>query len=408
MLFLEDLAKVVRDKEIFETFGSAKKKMNDIVNKIELTPSQSGFRFNYCFGSKLKFEGSLVKPDYLGEKIEELEGLRKELTFDADGGESKGNEVIKLNLSESSENEREVNMPNTFTFNSSEKEPRHAVDNIIVEELNESKHLSHDDESSQDEESDNARSPIKRINLLKASSSSPSVVSSQRTGNVFNLRSICGQSNAEKDQSSVFRPKRARLQSELESEESTPQMDPKLSHKSVEKDVAPSSPDVRMKRRRQDRDKPIPNNPNMLLGAVDTPKSISETSKESSGCCLKMNFCSNNGSESSPEPIRAYSPFESAYKIDPSKGSLKKYTEVEMRRFDRNFDIEKNEFKTEGLDTSQVSFETIFETIKELTNLAKMESEIPIMALVYMEKLMKKTGILINEHNWKRIVLITL
>jgi hypothetical protein len=37
-----------------------------------------------------------------------------------------------------------------------------------------------------------------------------------------------------------------------------------------------------------------------------------------------------------------------------------------------------------------------------------MESEIPIMSLIYIERLMKKTGIMINEQNWNKIVLITL
>ena len=170
-----------------------------------------------------------------------------------------------------------------------------------------------------------------------------------------------------------------------------------------------------MKRRRQNKEKGIANNPNMLLKSADTPASQSEGSDSSPGGCLKMNLCFNRESESdynpnepSPEPIRAYSPYESAYKVDPARGSFKKYTEEEMRRFDRNFDINIDKFKKEDLDTTPASFEQIFNTIKQLTSLAKMESEIPIMALVYMEKLMKKTGILINENNWKRIVLITL
>ncbi|CAI2374587.1 unnamed protein product [Moneuplotes crassus] len=409
MLFLEDLAKVVRDREVIE---SAKKNMNNIQNKIELTPSQNILKFNYCFNSNLKFDGSLVKPDYLDDKMESLEGLRKELTFECKEDSSKNNEVIKLNLSESSSPRRNDNIKNTFTFNSEDKEPRNTIKGIIVEELTDSKQMSIDDE----EEREN--SPLKQINFLRASHSSPSIVSSQRTGgNVFNLRSICGQSNAEKEQSSVFRPKRARLQSEQRSEESTPQMNPRMNHESEEKDLplAPCSPDIGMKRRRQQKEKDIANNPNMLMKSADTPASQSDESESSPDGCLKMNLCFNRQSESdydpnepSPEPIRAFSRYESAYKINPACGSLKKYTEEEMRRFDRNYDINTDEFKKESLDTTPSSFEQIFNTIKQLTNLAKMESEIPIMALVYMEKLMKKTGILINENNWKRIVLITL
>ena len=112
--------------------------------------------------------------------------------------------------------------------------------------------------------------------------------------------------------------------------------------------------------------------------------------------------------ESSPRPYRGYSPFESVYKIDPKKGSMKKYIEEEMVRFDCNFDIESGKMKEKNIKAKTPSFETIFERIKEWTKRAKMESEIPIMALVYIERFMKKTGILINENNWERIVMVTL
>lgn len=37
---------------------------------------------------------------------------------------------------------------------------------------------------------------------------------------------------------------------------------------------------------------------------------------------------------------------------------------------------------------------------------SKMESEIPIIALIYIEKLITSTGILLNKYNWRRITLI--
>ena len=37
-----------------------------------------------------------------------------------------------------------------------------------------------------------------------------------------------------------------------------------------------------------------------------------------------------------------------------------------------------------------------------------MENEIPIIALVYLERVMKKVSLLINRFNWKRFCLITL
>ena len=38
----------------------------------------------------------------------------------------------------------------------------------------------------------------------------------------------------------------------------------------------------------------------------------------------------------------------------------------------------------------------------------KMENEIPVIALIYLEKLMLSTGILLTKYNWQRIILICL
>jgi len=45
---------------------------------------------------------------------------------------------------------------------------------------------------------------------------------------------------------------------------------------------------------------------------------------------------------------------------------------------------------------------------KYVTVSSKMENEIPVIALVYVERLLKKTGILINKFNWKRFLLVCL
>ena len=45
---------------------------------------------------------------------------------------------------------------------------------------------------------------------------------------------------------------------------------------------------------------------------------------------------------------------------------------------------------------------------KYVTIASKMENEIPIIALVYIERILTKTGILINRYNWKRILLVCL
>ena len=38
---------------------------------------------------------------------------------------------------------------------------------------------------------------------------------------------------------------------------------------------------------------------------------------------------------------------------------------------------------------------------------SKMKKEIPLIALVYLERLLIRTGVLINEKNWRRLILIT-
>ena len=45
---------------------------------------------------------------------------------------------------------------------------------------------------------------------------------------------------------------------------------------------------------------------------------------------------------------------------------------------------------------------------KYVTIASKMENETPIIALVYIERLLQKTGILINKYNWKRFLLVCL
>lgn len=54
------------------------------------------------------------------------------------------------------------------------------------------------------------------------------------------------------------------------------------------------------------------------------------------------------------------------------------------------------------------SFSEIFAYAKYVSVKSKMEPEIPIISLIYMEKFLRTTGVLINAMNWQRILLITL
>lgn len=70
------------------------------------------------------------------------------------------------------------------------------------------------------------------------------------------------------------------------------------------------------------------------------------------------------------------------------------------------------DWDTEILDTDQEIQEPTVEEIaaycKYVTLSSKMENEIPVIALVYIERLLTKTGVLINKYNWKRFILVCL
>lgn len=52
--------------------------------------------------------------------------------------------------------------------------------------------------------------------------------------------------------------------------------------------------------------------------------------------------------------------------------------------------------------------EDIYNYCTYVTQSCKMENEIPIICLVYLERLILKTGILLTINNWKRLTLICL
>ncbi len=88
--------------------------------------------------------------------------------------------------------------------------------------------------------------------------------------------------------------------------------------------------------------------------------------------------------------------YESAYKLPTWKEDLRDWIETEMNVF--------------ALDngTENPQLEDIFGFVKLVCFNCKMEDEIPIVALVYIEKLLKSREVLMNEENWRGLVLTTL
>lgn len=81
-----------------------------------------------------------------------------------------------------------------------------------------------------------------------------------------------------------------------------------------------------------------------------------------------------------------------------------------MRIFDYNYDFEKDELNlnTRVENPINSTLEELYYYCKYVIITGRMEKEIPILCLIYLERFTQKTGLLINWANWKRLVLISL
>ena len=83
-----------------------------------------------------------------------------------------------------------------------------------------------------------------------------------------------------------------------------------------------------------------------------------------------------------------------------------------MRVFDFNYDFETDELR-QGDESAMIqamspSLEEIYYFCKYILVTGRMEKEIPILCLIYLDRFTRKTGLLINGGNWKRLALISL
>jgi hypothetical protein len=80
-----------------------------------------------------------------------------------------------------------------------------------------------------------------------------------------------------------------------------------------------------------------------------------------------------------------------------------------MRVFDQNYDFERDELiGGESMYLGNPTLEELYYYFKYVIISGRMEKEIPILCLVYIERFLTKTGLLMNHANWKRVSLITL
>jgi hypothetical protein len=75
--------------------------------------------------------------------------------------------------------------------------------------------------------------------------------------------------------------------------------------------------------------------------------------------------------------------------------------------YDERYDFLTDHFYDE-LQIVDPSAEDIAAYSKYITVASKMENEAPVIALVYIERVLTKTGMLVNKYNWKRILLVCL
>jgi hypothetical protein len=100
---------------------------------------------------------------------------------------------------------------------------------------------------------------------------------------------------------------------------------------------------------------------------------------------------------------------DGTFKIDVrTKEGFKDLIRWQMRQFDLNYDFETDQVIDGVLPEENPSLEELYYFCKYVIISGRMEKEIPILCLVYIERFLTKTGILLNHLNWRRVALISL
>ena len=91
-----------------------------------------------------------------------------------------------------------------------------------------------------------------------------------------------------------------------------------------------------------------------------------------------------------------------------TKEGFKDLLRFQMRIFDTNYDFETDTVVEKLRPEGPPSLEELYYYCKYVIISGRMEKEIPILCLVYLERFLTKTGILLNHMNWRRLTLIAL
>ena len=95
--------------------------------------------------------------------------------------------------------------------------------------------------------------------------------------------------------------------------------------------------------------------------------------------------------------------------MSTNKEGFKELLRFQMRVFDQNYDFNKDELVGgESMYMGDPAIEEIYYYCKYVIVSGRMEKEIPILCLIYIERFLTKSGLLMNFSNWKRLTLISL
>jgi len=118
---------------------------------------------------------------------------------------------------------------------------------------------------------------------------------------------------------------------------------------------------------------------------------------------------------SQQEVAQARKPQEEAKKLQnmhidvKTKQGFKDLLRFQLRIFDQNYDFDKDQLVGgESAFLGNPTLEEIYYYCKYVIISGRMEKEIPILCLNYIERFLTKTGVLMNHSNWKRLTLISL
>lgn len=92
-----------------------------------------------------------------------------------------------------------------------------------------------------------------------------------------------------------------------------------------------------------------------------------------------------------------------------NKQGFKQLLKFQMRIFDQNYNHSTDQLVGgESQYMGDPSIEEIYYYCKYVIVSGRMEKEIPILCLIYLERFLIKSGLLMNFSNWKRLTLISL